>query len=100
MNTIIATSIGSAAMTYEVIAVLGYLTFGDHVGILLFHGALNASDVVFFFQLSFISFSGRVEYHTELPFDFSVCRFWTVGNCSAGVVLVPVAGATLSELSG
>ncbi|KZT34352.1 hypothetical protein SISSUDRAFT_1072148 [Sistotremastrum suecicum HHB10207 ss-3] len=31
MNTIIGTAIGSATATYEVIAILGYLTFGDKV---------------------------------------------------------------------
>jgi len=32
MNTVIVTSIGSAAAVYEVVAVLGYLTFGSKVG--------------------------------------------------------------------
>ncbi|TFY79175.1 hypothetical protein EWM64_g4838 [Hericium alpestre] len=32
MNIIIGTSIGSATLTYEIIAVFGYLTFGSHVG--------------------------------------------------------------------
>jgi amino acid permease len=32
MNTLIGTSIGSATLTYEVIGVLGYLTFGSRVG--------------------------------------------------------------------
>jgi hypothetical protein len=31
MTTLIATSIGSATLTYEVIGVLGYLTFGSNV---------------------------------------------------------------------
>ena len=32
MNTVIRTSIGSAAIAYEIIAVFGYLTFGTNVG--------------------------------------------------------------------
>ena len=32
MNIIVGSSIGSATLTYEVIAVLGYLTFGSKVG--------------------------------------------------------------------
>jgi hypothetical protein len=32
MNIIIGGSIGSAALTYEVISVFGYLTFGSKVG--------------------------------------------------------------------
>ncbi|KAF8519006.1 transmembrane amino acid transporter protein-domain-containing protein [Hysterangium stoloniferum] len=32
MNVIIATSIGTAALAYEIIAVFGYLTFGTNVG--------------------------------------------------------------------
>ncbi len=32
MNIVIGSAIGSAAMTYEVIAVFGYLTFGSKVG--------------------------------------------------------------------
>jgi amino acid permease len=32
MNVIIGTSIGTAALAYEIIAVFGYLTFGTHVG--------------------------------------------------------------------
>lgn len=32
MNIVIATSIGSATLTYEIIAVFGYLTFGSKVG--------------------------------------------------------------------
>jgi amino acid permease len=31
MNIVIGTAIGSATLTYEVIAVFGYLTFGSHV---------------------------------------------------------------------
>jgi amino acid permease len=31
MNIIIGTAIGSATLTYEIIAVFGYLTFGSHV---------------------------------------------------------------------
>lgn len=37
MNLIIASSIGGAALTYEVIAVFGYLTFGSKVRSLLTH---------------------------------------------------------------
>jgi amino acid permease len=32
MNVVIGTAIGSATLTYEVIAVFGYLTFGSRVG--------------------------------------------------------------------
>ncbi|KAI0272366.1 vacuolar amino acid transporter 5 [Gloeopeniophorella convolvens] len=32
MNIVVGTAIGSATLTYEVIAVFGYLTFGSHVG--------------------------------------------------------------------
>lgn len=32
MNRVIGTSIGSAALAYEIIAVFGYLTFGTNVG--------------------------------------------------------------------
>ncbi|KAF9240708.1 vacuolar amino acid transporter 5 [Melanogaster broomeanus] len=32
LNTVIGTSIGSAVLTYEIIAVFGYLTFGSNVG--------------------------------------------------------------------
>lgn len=32
MNIVIGTSIGSAILTYEVIALFGYLTFGSNVG--------------------------------------------------------------------
>ena len=32
MNTIVGSAIGSATITYEVIAVFGYLTFGSNVG--------------------------------------------------------------------
>lgn len=32
MNIVIGTSIGSAILTYEIIALFGYLTFGSHVG--------------------------------------------------------------------
>jgi len=31
MNIVIGTAIGSATLTYEVIAVFGYLTFGSRV---------------------------------------------------------------------
>lgn len=31
MNIIVGTSIGSAAVIYEIVAVLGYLTFGSRV---------------------------------------------------------------------
>jgi amino acid permease len=34
MNIVIGTAIGSATVTYEVIAVFGYITFGSHVGTL------------------------------------------------------------------
>lgn len=34
MNIVIGTAIGSATLTYEIIAVFGYITFGSHVGTL------------------------------------------------------------------
>jgi len=33
MNIVIGGSIGGATLTYEIIAVLGYLTFGSKVGV-------------------------------------------------------------------
>jgi len=33
MNIIIGGSIGSAIITYEIVAIFGYLTFGDKVGV-------------------------------------------------------------------
>jgi len=35
MNIVIGTAIGSATLTYEVIAVFGYITFGSHVRVVL-----------------------------------------------------------------
>ena len=35
MNIVIGTAIGSATLTYEVIAVFGYITFGSHVCVVL-----------------------------------------------------------------
>jgi hypothetical protein len=32
MNIVIGTSIGAATLTYEIIAIFGYLTFGSNVG--------------------------------------------------------------------
>lgn len=32
MNLMIGSSIGSAIITYEIVAIFGYLTFGDKVG--------------------------------------------------------------------
>lgn len=36
MNLVIGASIGSATLTYEVIAVFGYLTFGSKVHFILY----------------------------------------------------------------
>jgi amino acid permease len=41
MNTVIATSICSATLTYEVIAIFGYLTFGSKVSSLCFEPMSN-----------------------------------------------------------
>ena len=50
MNIVIGTAIGSATLTYEVIAVFGYITFGSHVCVVLIlfdvhHSCKNASQV-------------------------------------------------------
>ena len=41
MNTVIGTSIGSAVVIYEIIAVFGYLTFGSKVRLVRLNWTLN-----------------------------------------------------------
>jgi amino acid permease len=80
MTAIITTSIGSAALTYEVIAILGYLTFGDKVGD-VFHDRSHR----------LIGLPGRREHHPNVSFDLSVCRVWPTGYCRPRALLLPAA---------
>jgi amino acid permease len=88
MTTVIATSIGSAAVTYEIIGVLGYLTFGDNVTF----GLLSASTE----RLTLIL--GWSEYYSRLSLDLALRCFWPTGNCHPGFIFISVASPTVSQL--
>ena len=51
MNTVIGTSIGSAVVIYEIIAVFGYLTFGSKVGLRRSNCYYPSSQYVYFEQV-------------------------------------------------
>jgi len=75
MSTIIATSIGSAALTYEVIAIFGYLTFGNNVGSNIIQNYPSTSLFVAFGQLAIV-----ILVLFSYPLQVQPCR-----NCLHGV---------------
>ncbi|KII87407.1 hypothetical protein PLICRDRAFT_112640 [Plicaturopsis crispa FD-325 SS-3] len=54
MNIVIGSSIGAATLTYEVIAVFGYLTFGDHVSANIIAGYPSTSLFIAIGQLAIV----------------------------------------------
>ena len=90
MNIIIGTAIGSAGLTYEIIAVFGYLTFGSRV-----RSAYTQLD--FLIQTCF---PGEREHHRDVPLDLALHRHRATCHCDPRHVLVSAAGPPMQELPG
>jgi hypothetical protein len=88
MNIAIGTAIGSSTLTYEVIAVFGYLTFGSRVR--------STYISLTFFHL--IRHPGEREHHRNVPFDLDLHRRWTTCHRDPRSFLVPVAGSAVQKL--
>ena len=86
MNIVIGTSIGGAAVIYEIIAIFGYLTFGSKV----------CMTILMFIMLSvdFICLGSR-QYHCNVPIHVTLHCFRSTRHRRFGDVLLPVASTPM-----
>jgi len=97
MNLVIGGSIGSATLTYEIIAVFGYLTFGNKVGVIL--GLPFASHVCPTKLLSAaVALIGWAEHHCYVPLDIAFYRRGTTCYRHFSIIFVSFASASLQKL--
>ena len=91
MNIIIGGSIGSAIITYEIVAIFGYLTFGDKVGVESYNVLPGMTAYLLI---------GYREYHCNVSIVFPVyCHRATCDRYSC-VILISPSSAPLPQLLG
>ena len=88
MNIVIGTAIGSAGLTYEIIAVFGYLTFGSRV---------RSTHGLFDFPTQ-TCLPGEREYHRNVSLDLALHRHRTACCRDTRHVLLPAASPPVQEL--
>lgn len=75
---VIFSSIGSAAFIYELVAVLGYLSFGkDVLGNIILMCKCLVFVAIQHDRLNIIFFHIYIYYRPSISF----CRLWKIGNC-------------------
>jgi hypothetical protein len=87
MNIIIGSAIGGATLTYEVIAVFGYLTFGDKVHHYFVYNHMNANKDL-----------GWSEYHPNVPSHVALHSLRTSGHYHPCPVLICTSSDAMQEL--
>lgn len=91
MNIIIGGSIGSAIITYEIVAIFGYLTFGDKVGVESYSVLPG---------MTICLLTGYCEYHCNVSIVVLVYCHWSTCDRYSCAILIPPSSTPLPKLFG
>lgn len=95
MNIVIGAALGGSTLTYEIISIFGYITFGSKVCPCTIDSVLRCRP-----HTSRRFALGRAKHHCYVPIDNPFHCSWPIRNCCARPLLLSASSPPLPKLPG